>query len=121
SQTVAAFAPHGATMAVFLSAARPAELQAELLGPGSGYSPETPAVIVIRASWPDQQVVVTTVGDVADRLTATGSTMTTLVLVGEALRPTPAPRSHLYNPAFTHTYRLRSAPGRATGRASRQG
>jgi precorrin-4/cobalt-precorrin-4 C11-methyltransferase len=120
-QTVAAFAPHGATMAVFLSAARPAELEAELLGPGSGYTPETPAVIVVRASWPDQQVIVTTVGEVADGLAAAGATMTTLVLVGEALRPTSAPRSQLYSPAFTHTYRLRSAPGSATGRASRRG
>ena len=31
------FAAHGATMAVFLSAARPDELAAELLAPGSGY------------------------------------------------------------------------------------
>ena len=48
-ETVAAFAGHGTTMAVYLSAARPEQLQAELLAGGDGYGPQTPAAIVIRA------------------------------------------------------------------------
>jgi len=120
-ESVAAFAVHGATMAVFLSAARPGELQAELLGPASGYGPDTPAVIVVRASWPDEQVVTTTVGSLARDLTATGATMTVLVLVGDALRPPSAgARSHLYDPMYSHTYRIRSIDGTTTGRASRR-
>ncbi len=120
-ESVAAFAAHGATMAVFLSAARPDELQAELLAPGSAYTPATPAAIVVRASWPDERVVATTVGDLAADLVATGATMTTLVLVGEAVGATAAaPRSHLYDPAFSHTYRLRSAAGTTSGRRSRR-
>jgi precorrin-4/cobalt-precorrin-4 C11-methyltransferase len=116
---VAAFAPHGATMAVFLSAARPDELAAELLAPGSGYGPDTPAAIVVRASWPDEQVVRTTVARLADDLRATGATMTALVLVGEALAERPVPqRSHLYEPAFSTTYRLRSPAGSTRGRPS---
>ena len=116
---VAAFAPHGATMAVFLSAARPDELAAELLAPGSGYSADTPAAIVVRASWPDEQVVRTTVGQLAADLRATGATMTALVLVGEALADRPAQqRSHLYEPAYTTAYRLRSKAGSTQGRPS---
>jgi len=116
---VAAFAPHGATMAVFLSAARPDELAAELLTPGSGYGPDTPAAIVVRASWPDEQVVRTTVGRLADDLRATGATMTALVLVGEALADRPVlQRSHLYEPSYTTAYRLRSSTGSTQGRAS---
>jgi precorrin-4/cobalt-precorrin-4 C11-methyltransferase len=127
AEGVAAFAGHGATMAVLLSAARPDDLQAELLAPGSAYRPETPAVIVVRATWPDQQVVRTTVGRLAEDLRATGATMTALVLVGEALarRPVGSPverpvtrRSHLYSPEFTTAYRLRSTPGSTTGRPS---
>ena len=57
-ESVAAFAAHGATMAVFLSAARPVELQRELLAAGSGYSADTPAAVVARASWPDEQVAI---------------------------------------------------------------
>jgi len=116
---VAAFAVHGATMAVFLSAARPDELVAELLGPASGYDEQTPAAIVVRATWPDQQVVRTTVGALAADLRATGATMTVLVLVGEALAERRAPqRSHLYEPSFTTTYRLRSVDGSTEGRPS---
>jgi precorrin-4/cobalt-precorrin-4 C11-methyltransferase len=116
---VAAFAAHGATMAVFLSGARPDELQSELLSAGSGYHPETPAVIVVRGTWPDEQVVRTTVGDLARDLGATGATMTVLVLVGGALADAPVPRrSHLYDPAYTTSYRLRSAEGSTAGRPS---
>jgi precorrin-4/cobalt-precorrin-4 C11-methyltransferase len=119
---VAAFAAHGATMAVLLSAARPTELQQQLLGPGSAYRPDTPAAIVVRGTWPDQQVVRTTVGTLAEDLHATGATMTTLVLVGDALAPDhPSRRSHLYSPAFSTAYRLRSGPGSTKGRASARG
>jgi precorrin-4/cobalt-precorrin-4 C11-methyltransferase len=114
-----AFAPSGATMAVFLSAARPEELQAELLVPGSGYCEETPAAIVIRATWPDEQVIRTTVGALAADLRASGTTLTVLVLVGDALADGPVSRrSHLYAPSYTTTYRLRSAPGSTAGRPS---
>lgn len=115
---VAAFAAHGATMAVFLSAARPDELVAELLGPGSGYDAATPALIVVRATWPDERVVRTTVGDLAEDLRATGATMTVLVLVGAALGQQDGNRSHLYDPAFTTSYRLRSHEGSTAGRPS---
>ncbi|HEV7862858.1 MAG TPA: cobalt-precorrin-4/precorrin-4 C(11)-methyltransferase, partial [Acidimicrobiia bacterium] len=119
AEGVAAFAPHGATMAVFLSAARPDELAAELLTPGSGYGPDTPAVVVVRASWPDETVVRTTVARLADDLRATGATMTALVLVGGALAEEPVrQRSHLYAPAYTTAYRLRSAIGSTEGRPS---
>ena len=114
-ESVAAFAAHGTTMAVFLSAARPAELQRELLAGGSGYSAETPAAVVVRASWPDEQVVTTTVGRLADDLDAIGATRTVLVLVGPALRGAGA-RSHLYAPQFAHMFRRRSRSESTVGR-----
>ena len=116
-QSVAGFASAGATMAVFLSAARPAELAAELLTPASAYTPRTPAAIVVRASQPEEQVVATTVGHLADDLAATGARTTALVLVGPALDPGPAARSHLYDPGFAHGFRRRSRPGTTAGRA----
>jgi precorrin-4/cobalt-precorrin-4 C11-methyltransferase len=123
-ESVAAFAAHGATMAVFLSAARPAELGAELLAPGSGYSADTPAAIVVRASWPDEHVLTTTVGQLAADLAGLGARTTVLVLVGPALaaaRPggpddRPGSRSHLYSPGFAHMFRRRSLPGTTAGR-----
>jgi precorrin-4/cobalt-precorrin-4 C11-methyltransferase len=115
-QSVRDYAPHGATMAVFLSAARASELQAELLSDAHGYPPGTPAAIVIRASWPDERVVHTTVATLGDDLKATGATTTVLVLVGQVLAATPAPRSHLYSPGFAHGRRRRSRPGSTIGR-----
>lgn len=114
-ESVAAFAAIGATTAVFLSAARPVELQTELLGPTSAYGPDTPAAIVVRASWPDERVVMTTVGELAVDLAATGVTTTVMVLVGPALHG-QAERSHLYSPDFAHRFRRRSQPGSTVGR-----
>lgn len=102
-ESVKAFAAHRATMAVFLSAARPEELQQELL---TGYPPETPAAIVVRASWPDERVVRTTVEHLRRDLAATKARTTVLVLVGDVLadRPVEA-RSHLYSPDYSHKFR----------------
>ena len=96
----------GATMAVFLSAARPEALGAELLAPGSGYDEHTPALIAYRVSWPDEQVVRTTVGRLAADLRDLGARATVLVLVGPALDPAGKRRpSHVYSAAYGHTYR----------------
>lgn len=112
-ESVRAFAAHGSTMAVFLSAARPVELQDELL---AGYDAETPAAVVVRVSWPDEQIVRTTVGGLADAVRATGAKTTVLVLVGPALAEAPVARSHLYSPDYAHKFRRRSAPGSTVGR-----
>ncbi|MEM7338804.1 MAG: cobalt-precorrin-4/precorrin-4 C(11)-methyltransferase [Actinomycetota bacterium] len=119
NEDVKAFAPNGTTMAVFLSGARPDELQAELLVEGSGYTDATPAVVLVRVTWPDQQIVHTTVGQLAETIRSTGATMTVLVLVGDVLADIPVDaRSHLYAPEFTTAYRLRSDTGSTAGRPS---
>lgn len=119
-ESLAGLAAHGATMAVFLSGARPEELEVELLRPGSGYAADTPAAVVVRATWPDEQVHLTTVGDLAASVRATGASRTVLVLVGDALAGKEAVeragRSHLYAPEFAHAFRRRSTPGSSAGR-----
>ncbi len=121
-ESLAAFAAVGATTAVFLAGARPDELQSELLAAGSAFSESTPAAVVVRASWPDEQVHLTTVGELARTIRASGETRTVLVVVGEAVAPPPASkgRSHLYSPSFSHTFRTRSRPGSTAGRPSRR-
>ena len=90
-------------------------MQRELLAPPSAYRAGTPAAIVIRATWPDETVVRTTVGHLAEDLRATGTTLTVLVLIGDFL-DAGAHRSHLYSPDFAHTYRKRSLAGTTAGR-----
>ncbi|HKA83443.1 MAG TPA: precorrin-4 C(11)-methyltransferase [Acidimicrobiales bacterium] len=114
---VAALARSGVSMAVFLAGAWPDELQAELL---SGYPPETPAAVVVRVTWPDERVVRTTVGDVADAVRSTGARRTVLVLVGDALGGTVPVRSHLYSPTHGTAFRLPSRNGSTAGRPSRR-
>jgi precorrin-4/cobalt-precorrin-4 C11-methyltransferase len=115
---VAAFAPFGVSMAVFLAGARADELQAELL---SGYPPETPAAVVVRVTWPDEHVVRTTVGHVANAIRSTRASRTILVLVGDALGDGPVPaRSHLYSPGHGTAFRLPSRNGSTAGRPSRR-
>jgi len=115
TESIGAYAATGATLAVFLSAARPEALAAELLAPPSVYTADTPAAIVVRATWPDEQVIRTSLGHLAEDLAASGATTTTLVLVGPVLEG-PVPRSHLYHPGFAHGFRRRSAPGSTAGR-----
>ncbi|MGH3698078.1 MAG: precorrin-4 C(11)-methyltransferase [Pseudonocardiaceae bacterium] len=111
-ESVAGFARHATTMALYLSAARPATLRAELL---AGYPPQTPVVVVAKASWPDETVLTTTVDSLADALRTSGIRTAALVLVGPALSGAGA-RSRLYDPTYSHGCRRRSTPGSTVGR-----
>jgi precorrin-4/cobalt-precorrin-4 C11-methyltransferase len=111
-ESVRSFAAHGATMALFLSAARPEALQRELLA--GGYRPETPCAVVHRASWPDQRVLRCPLSELAGRMRRARIHRTALVLVGPALAARGA-RSRLYDPSFGHSHRRPRAPGGARG------
>jgi precorrin-4/cobalt-precorrin-4 C11-methyltransferase len=115
-ETVRGFAAHGTTMALFLSAARSGQLQAELLA--GGYPPDTPCVVAYRATWPDELVAHCTL----DALEATCKDHKlwkhTLVLVGRAL-DADGTRSHLYHPGHFHGYRRPERRAREALRAAR--
>jgi len=117
TEGLAAMAAHGVTMAVLLSAARPRALQEELLAAGSAYHPDTPAAVAFRVSWPEERLVRTTVGNLAQTLEDLGETTTVLVLVGPALGvDLDAARSHVYDPGYGHRFRPASdAPGGSGG------
>jgi precorrin-4/cobalt-precorrin-4 C11-methyltransferase len=102
NEDIKAFAAHGTTMVIFLSAARPRLLQEELLE--GGYAPDTPCAVVYKASWPDEQVIECRLDELADRIREAGFTRQALVLVGPGLEA-GGTRSHLYSPAFSHSFR----------------
>ena len=102
NEDMRAFAAHGTTMAIFLSAARPRPLQEELLE--GGYAPDTPCAVVYKASWPDEQVIECRLDELANRIREAGFTRQALVLVGPGLEAAGT-RSHLYSPAFSHSFR----------------
>jgi precorrin-4/cobalt-precorrin-4 C11-methyltransferase len=117
-EELAALARHGATMAVFLSAARSGQLQAELLD--GGYPPDTPVLLAYRATWPDEVIVDCTVGTLADTVRARKLWKHTLFLVGPALAASGT-RSHLYHPGHFHGHRRADPAARATLRAAERG
>ncbi len=116
-ESIRAFAAHGTTMAIFLSAARSGQLAAELQA--GGYDPETPVVIAYQVTWPDELVLHCTVGTLEDTVKAHRLWKHTLFLVGQALAKAGT-RSHLYHPGHFHGHRRADPAARQALRASRQ-
>ena len=102
-ESVRAFAAHGATMVLFLSAGLLRETQAELLA--GGYTPDTPAAIVYKASWPDEKSCLCTVGTLFECARENGIAKTALIIVGDAVKQSGYARSKLYDPAFSTEFR----------------
>jgi len=101
-QKIADYAAHKATMVIFLSSGMLEKLQTELIK--GGYSADTPAAIVYKASWPDEKVVRCTVGTIAASAAEHNITKTALITVGNFLGY-EYERSELYNPTYTHMFR----------------
>ena len=94
-------AKHRATMIIFLSVGRIAELAERLR---TAYPAATPVAVVYKASWPEEKIVTGTLLDIAEKVQAAGITKTALVTVGEFLGDTYA-LSKLYDKTFTHEFR----------------
>ena len=99
---IAALAAHGATMVVFLSAGMLDGLQAALLQ--GAYTPDTPAALVYKATWPEDKVVRCRLGALAQAGRENNISKTALVLVGDFLAP-DYERSKLYDPSFATEFR----------------
>ncbi len=102
---LAGLARHKASMVIFLSAGMIEKVVEKLL---KGYPGKTPAVVIEKASWPEQKVVSGSLKEIAALARAAGVEKTALIYVGEALRASVeslGKESRLYHKAFTHGYR----------------
>lgn len=88
------FAATRATLVLHLAIRRAAEL-ADRLTPF--YGADCPAVVVYRASQPDELVLRGTLADIGDQVEGAGLTQAAVILVGEALRAEEFVDSHLYS------------------------
>ena len=96
----------GATLVIYLSAAMIDKVVAELLS--GAYTPATPAAVVCRASWPDEQVVEGSLADISARTREAGIDRQALIIVGDVLKARKEgmkARSLLYDNGFTHGFR----------------
>lgn len=114
-EEVRAFARHGTTMAVFLSAARSGQLAGELQE--GGYPEDTPVVVAHQATWPEELVVRCTVGTLEETVKRHRLWKHTLFLVGPALGACGT-RSHLYHPGHFHGFRRADPAARRALRAT---
>ncbi len=101
-EEISRLAAHQASMVIFLSSSMLEKLSDRLLA--GGYSPDTPAAIVYKASWADEKIVRTSIDRLSSAAKENNITKTALILVGHFLG-NEYERSKLYDPAFTHEFR----------------
>ena len=95
-----------ASMAIFLSGGMLHELSAKLIE--GGYPRDTPAAIVYKATWPDEEIIRTTIEGLPEAGKKDNISKTSIILVGNFLGGESGrkyKRSFLYNPEFTHSHR----------------
>lgn len=102
-ESIESFAAHHATMVVFLSTGMLEELSQRLIA--GGYSSDTPAAIVYKATWEDQKTFVCTVGTLAQTAEEHHITKTALMIIGDVVAHNHYDRSKLYDPSFTTEFR----------------
>lgn len=102
-ESIESFAAHQASMAVYLSAGMLEELTGRLIA--GGYEKETPAAIVYKVTWPEEEAYVCTVETLAKTAKAHGITQTAIVLVGNAITHQNYQKSKLYAPDFSTAFR----------------
>ena len=102
-ESIESFAAHHATMVIFLSTGMLEELSERLIA--GGYTADTPAAIVYKATWEDEKTCVCTVGTLAETARKNQITKTALMIVGDVVEHSHYQRSELYNPEFTTEFR----------------
>lgn len=102
-ESIESFAAHQATMVVFLSTGMLEELSSRLIA--GGYSADTPAAIVYKATWEDEKKFVCTVGTLAQTARENNITKTALMIIGDVVSCAHYERSKLYDPGFTTEFR----------------
>jgi precorrin-4/cobalt-precorrin-4 C11-methyltransferase len=103
----------GATLAIHLSIVNIARVVRACL---PHYGDDCPTIVAYRISWPDEQVIRGTLGDIRDKTKRARITRTALILVGRALAGEGID-SRLYAADHHHVMRPRRDPPRSSARA----
>jgi len=104
SERLATFAATGATLAIHLAIQSIETIVAELT---PHYGADCPAVVVARATWPDQRTLRGTLGDIAEKVAAEPIERTAVVLIGRALGAEGFRDSALYDATYQRRFRGR--------------
>jgi precorrin-4/cobalt-precorrin-4 C11-methyltransferase len=101
-ERLAAFAATGATLVIHLAIQAIETIMAELM---PFYGAGCPVAVVARATWPDEEIIQGTLGDIAGKLAAASIERTAVVLVGPALAAHDFRDSALYDPDYRRRFR----------------
>lgn len=101
-ESIRSFAAHQTSMVIFLSSTFVSEVCEELIE--GGYDSKTPAAIVYKATWPDQEIIRGDLETLPDLAQKHGIHKMSLIMVGDFLGKS-FNYSKLYDPAFTHEFR----------------
>jgi precorrin-4/cobalt-precorrin-4 C11-methyltransferase len=101
-ETLSAFAATGATLVIHLAVHAIDKIAEQLL---PFYGADCPAVVIERASWPDQRIVRGALRDIAERLAAQPIERTAVILIGRALAAEDFRESALYDPDYRRRFR----------------
>ena len=101
-ESLAELAQHRATLAIHLGVGQLPNIIAELL---PHYGADCPIAVIHRASWPDQDQVTGTLGDILAKAAAKDFKRTALILVGRVLWAEGFADSSLYSAGHVHLYR----------------
>ena len=102
-ESIESFAAHQASMAIYLSTGMLEELSRRLVA--GGYTKDTPAALVYKASWPEEEAYLCTVETLPLVAKKHNITKPALVLVGNVLANKRCARSKLYAPDFETEFR----------------
>lgn len=97
----------GATLAIHLGVTRIHKIVEELI---PHYGEDCPVAVCYRTSWPDQDKVTGTLGDIVAKVRAKKFTRTSLILVGRVLATEEFRDSYLYDADKAHIYRPKVKP-----------
>ena len=109
-ESIQSFAAHQASMAIYLSTGMLKELSERLVA--GGYRKETPAALVYKATWPEEEAYICTIETLYDTAKEHGITKTALVLVGEVITHQNYKKSRLYAADFSTEFRQAKETGR---------
>jgi precorrin-4/cobalt-precorrin-4 C11-methyltransferase len=102
-ESIESWAAHNATMAIYLSTGMLEELSRRLVA--GGYSGDTPAAIIYKATWPEEEFYYCTIDELAKTAAEHGITKTALILVGDVIGKHGYEKSRLYDKTFTTEFR----------------
>ena len=102
-ESIESFAAHQATMAIYLSAGMLETLCQRLID--GGYKKDTPAALVFKATWPEEEAYTGTIETLPQIAKEHGITKTALVLVGDVIKHQNYQKSRLYAPDFSTEFR----------------